>query len=166
MLIKNETRLYATPAVKGLIDLLPFNISSLQRMIDKPFHSEGRGMNFRPPGFKVRIVYNIYRGYYNLIIIYLTHFPVNRKHLYNIYTTLPQHRFKLQTYQHLTLRREHTVLQPFRRIKLIVHIAISVLPGTHVLIIFFNRIPPFSKSWIPPCACVYMWKPLKRCINL
>ena len=26
---------------------------------------------------------------------------------------------------------EHTVLQPFRRIKLIVHIAISVLPGTH-----------------------------------
>ena len=27
---------------------------------------------------------------------------------------------------------EHTVLQPFRRIKLIVHIAISVLPGTHI----------------------------------
>ena len=26
---------------------------------------------------------------------------------------------------------EHTVLQSFRRIKLIVHIAISVLPGTH-----------------------------------
>ena len=26
---------------------------------------------------------------------------------------------------------EHTVLQPFRRIELIVHIAISVLPGTH-----------------------------------
>ena len=29
------------------------------------------------------------------------------------------------------LYREHTVLQPFRRIELIVHIAISVLPGTH-----------------------------------
>ena len=29
------------------------------------------------------------------------------------------------------LPREHTVLQPFRRIELIVHIAISVLPGTH-----------------------------------
>ena len=29
------------------------------------------------------------------------------------------------------LHREHTVLQPFRRIELIVHIAISVLPGTH-----------------------------------
>ena len=29
------------------------------------------------------------------------------------------------------LHGEHTVLQPFRRIKLIVHIAISVLPGTH-----------------------------------
>ena len=29
------------------------------------------------------------------------------------------------------LHEEHTVLQPFRRIKLIVHIAISVLPGTH-----------------------------------
>ena len=26
---------------------------------------------------------------------------------------------------------EHTVLQPFRRIELIVHIAISILPGTH-----------------------------------
>ena len=26
---------------------------------------------------------------------------------------------------------EHTVLQPFRRIELIIHIAISVLPGTH-----------------------------------
>ena len=26
---------------------------------------------------------------------------------------------------------EHTVLQPFRRIELIVHISISVLPGTH-----------------------------------
>ena len=26
---------------------------------------------------------------------------------------------------------EHTVLHPFRRIELIVHIAISVLPGTH-----------------------------------
>ena len=29
------------------------------------------------------------------------------------------------------LHREHTVPQPFRRIELIVHIAISVLPGTH-----------------------------------
>ena len=29
------------------------------------------------------------------------------------------------------LHGEHTVLQPFRRIELIVHIAISVLPGTH-----------------------------------
>ena len=29
------------------------------------------------------------------------------------------------------LHGEHTVLQPFRRIKLIVHIAISVLPGIH-----------------------------------
>ena len=29
------------------------------------------------------------------------------------------------------LPEEHTVLQPFRRIELIVHIAISVLPGTH-----------------------------------
>ena len=29
------------------------------------------------------------------------------------------------------LHREHTVLQPFRRIALIVHIAISVLSGTH-----------------------------------
>ena len=29
------------------------------------------------------------------------------------------------------LPEEHTVLQPFRRIKLIVRIAISVLPGTH-----------------------------------
>ena len=29
------------------------------------------------------------------------------------------------------LHREHTVLQPFRRIELIVHIVISVLPGTH-----------------------------------
>ena len=29
------------------------------------------------------------------------------------------------------LPREHTVLRPFRRIELIVHIAISVLPGTH-----------------------------------
>ena len=27
---------------------------------------------------------------------------------------------------------QHTVLQPFRRIELIVHIAISVLPGTHI----------------------------------
>ena len=26
---------------------------------------------------------------------------------------------------------EHTVLRPFRRIELIVHIAITVLPGTH-----------------------------------
>ena len=31
------------------------------------------------------------------------------------------------------LHGEHTVLQPFRRIKLIIHIAISVLPGTHFL---------------------------------
>ena len=29
------------------------------------------------------------------------------------------------------LHGEHTVLQPFRRIEFIVHIAISVLPGTH-----------------------------------
>ena len=29
------------------------------------------------------------------------------------------------------LHREHTVLQPFRHIEIIVHIAISVLPGTH-----------------------------------
>ena len=29
------------------------------------------------------------------------------------------------------LHGEHTVLQPFRRIELIVHIAIFVLPGTH-----------------------------------
>ena len=29
------------------------------------------------------------------------------------------------------LHGEHTILQPFRRIKLIVQIAISVLPGTH-----------------------------------
>ena len=29
------------------------------------------------------------------------------------------------------LHGEHTVLQPFRRMELIVHIAISVLPGTH-----------------------------------
>ena len=29
------------------------------------------------------------------------------------------------------LHGEHTVLQPFRRIELIVHIAISVLPATH-----------------------------------
>ena len=29
------------------------------------------------------------------------------------------------------LHGEHTVLQPFRRIELIVHIAISVLSGTH-----------------------------------
>ena len=26
---------------------------------------------------------------------------------------------------------DHTILQPFRRIELIIHIAISVLPGTH-----------------------------------
>ena len=31
----------------------------------------------------------------------------------------------------LQLHGEHTVLQPFRRIELIVHIVISVLPGTH-----------------------------------
>ena len=31
----------------------------------------------------------------------------------------------------LQLHGEHTVQQPFRRIELIVHIAISVLPGTH-----------------------------------
>ena len=30
------------------------------------------------------------------------------------------------------LRKEHTVLQPFRRIDLIVHIGSSVLPGTHL----------------------------------
>ena len=29
------------------------------------------------------------------------------------------------------LHGEHTVLQPFRRIELIIHITISVLPGTH-----------------------------------
>ena len=29
------------------------------------------------------------------------------------------------------LHGKHTVLQPFRRYELIVHIAISVLPGTH-----------------------------------
>ena len=29
------------------------------------------------------------------------------------------------------LQREHTVLQPFLRIERIVHIAISVIPGTH-----------------------------------
>ena len=29
------------------------------------------------------------------------------------------------------LHGEHTVLQPFQRIELIVHIAISVVPGTH-----------------------------------
>ena len=29
------------------------------------------------------------------------------------------------------LHGEHTVLQPFRRIELIMHISISVLPGTH-----------------------------------
>ena len=29
------------------------------------------------------------------------------------------------------LHGEHTVMQPFRRIGLIIHIAISVLPGTH-----------------------------------
>ena len=29
------------------------------------------------------------------------------------------------------LHREHTVLRPFLRIELIIHIAISVLPGTH-----------------------------------
>ena len=33
--------------------------------------------------------------------------------------------------EQLQLHGEHTVLQPFRRIELIVHIAISVLPGTH-----------------------------------
>ena len=31
------------------------------------------------------------------------------------------------------LHEEHTVLQPFRRIKLIIHIAIYVLPGTQLL---------------------------------
>ena len=31
----------------------------------------------------------------------------------------------------IQLPGEHTVLQPFRRIELIVHIAIAVLPGTH-----------------------------------
>ena len=31
----------------------------------------------------------------------------------------------------IQLHGEHTVLQPFRRIELIVYIAISVLPGTH-----------------------------------
>ena len=30
------------------------------------------------------------------------------------------------------LHGEHTVLQPFRRIELIIHIAISVLPGTYL----------------------------------
>ena len=29
------------------------------------------------------------------------------------------------------LHGEHTILRPFRRIELIIHIAISVLPGTH-----------------------------------
>ena len=29
------------------------------------------------------------------------------------------------------LNGEHTVLQPFRRIELIIHIAIYILPGTH-----------------------------------
>ena len=29
------------------------------------------------------------------------------------------------------LQGEHTVLQPFRRIELVIHIAISVLPGAH-----------------------------------
>ena len=29
------------------------------------------------------------------------------------------------------LHGDHTVLQPFRRIELILHIALSVLPGTH-----------------------------------
>ena len=29
------------------------------------------------------------------------------------------------------LHGEHTVLQPFRRIELIIHIAISALPGSH-----------------------------------
>ena len=32
---------------------------------------------------------------------------------------------------HFQLPGEHTVLQPFQRIELIEHIAISVLPGTH-----------------------------------
>ena len=36
------------------------------------------------------------------------------------------------------LHGENTVLQPFRRIELIVHIAISVLPGTHFQVTFFN----------------------------
>ena len=35
---------------------------------------------------------------------------------------------------------EHTVLQPFRRIELIVHIAISVLPSTHFHLIQVKRL--------------------------
>ena len=38
------------------------------------------------------------------------------------------------------LNREHTVLQPFRRIELIIHIAISVLPGTHF---YLSRVKHF-----------------------
>ena len=39
------------------------------------------------------------------------------------------------------LHGEHTVLQPFRRIELIVHIAISVLPGTESSEAFEGEVP-------------------------
>ena len=41
---------------------------------------------------------------------------------------------------------EHTVLQPFWRIELIVHIAISVLPGTHFLA-QGHTISTMSQDW-------------------
>ena len=41
---------------------------------------------------------------------------------------------------------EHTVLQPFRRIELIVHIAISVLPGTHFHLIQVNPLSAIPKD--------------------
>ena len=54
------------------------------------------------------------------------------------------------------LHGEHTVLQPFRRIELIIHIAISVLPGTHFHLSQVKHLRVKCALTIAPCPSLYM----------
>ena len=67
------------------------------------------------------------------------------------------------------LHGEHTVLQPFRRIELFIHIAISVLPGTHFhlsqvrvkCLAQGNNIEPMSQYW-EGRNMIFFWKPCTK----
>ena len=95
------------------------------------YHLAFLPMTFLPSDIFTNDIFTIWHIYqwhfYHLAFLPMTFSKVKVQVFYSLISSLKTYHWT----SHFQLPGEHTVLQPFRRIELIAHIVISVLPGTH-----------------------------------